>query len=506
MSDYVWVRIDGADDFDKLVGELDVEFEPLVVVPKLKAAISPRVHGLLIELGYVDKDYRSTFFKLYAKKGRLYRDDCVRLHFFDAGVAYEDATSSLSSMTGSLEGQYFGYIVLRPTIHATIGRSVLTPDVRVGARGNAIQGEHFVHLLGHKLRVWGFPSMAQHADISICAHVCCWSILRYYSERYPQHREWLLHDITMMASPYDPGGLTPGLGLSALSATRILEAAGTYPLLIGKQVGEEDQFFAQFHAYLESGFPQFVAMSEKEHAVVAVGHSWATPGNKPPFDNTHVWEQVDQILTVDDNALPYVCVNRDAVTGALPTGATPNYDANHFSAFIAALPEKIFYSAIAVEEYSKDTLYGFLKAIVPMPPKSQLLRRYFVTTVSKLRAFALKERSALGTELVNMLMRLKTAQFVWVVEYASFDQWTKGQITAMAIIDATASPHDKVPVWFAYGPQVGILFDREDPSKSPQAVDLNRPKGVPLGRMEQNLRRIRESKPNAGGTGGAPAS
>jgi hypothetical protein len=504
VSDYAWVGIDGPGDFDKLVAELDVEFEPDVVIAKLKSAISPRVHGVLIEHGYIDKDYRSTFYKHYAKKGRFYRDDCVRLHFFDAGVAYDNETSALTSMTGSLEGQYFGYIVLRPTIQATIGRSVLTPDIRVGARGHAIQGEHFVHLLGHKLRVWGFPSMAQHADISICAHVCCWSILRYYSERYPQHREWLLHDITMMASPYDPGGLTPGLGLSALSAKSIFEAAGTFPLLIGKQPGQEEQFYAQFLAYLESGFPLFVSMSEKEHAVVAVGHSWAVPPNPPAkFLNSHAWEQVDSILTVDDNALPYVSVNRDAVTGALPTAGAPNYDANDFSAFIVALPEKIFYSAIAVEEYSKDTLYAFLKKLIPMPSKNQLLRRYFVTSISRLRAFALKERSALGAELVNMFMRLKTAQFVWVVEYASFDQWTKGQIAAMAVLDATASPHDKVPVWFAHGEQVGILFDRDVPSSTPQSVHLNRPRDVPLGRMEQNLRQVRELKGVASGTGGA---
>jgi hypothetical protein len=506
MSDYAWVQIDASDDFDKLVGELDPEFDPSTVVAKLKTAISLRVGGVLIERGYIDKDYRSTFYMHYAKKGRFYRDDCVRLHFFDPAVSYDEDTSELKSLTGLLAGQYFGFMVLRPTIQATIGRSTLSPDIRIGARGHAIQGEHSVHLLGHKLRVWGFPSMSQHADISICAHVCCWSILRHYSERHTGHREWLLQDITMMASPYDPGGLTPGLGLSALSAKRILEAAGTYPLLIGKKPGEEEQFYAQFLAYLESGFPLFVAMSGKEHAVVAVGHSWAKVGNKPPFLNSHAWEQVESILTNDDNALPYVCVNRDPVSGALPVPGGPNYDANDFSAFIVPLPEKIFYSAVAIEEYSKDTLYDFLRKVIPMPPPQQLLRRYFVTTVSVLRRDAEKKRSTLGPKLVNMFMRLKTAQFVWVVEYASYDQWSKEQIAAIAVVDATASPHDKVPVWFAHGEQVGILFDRDVPFAPPQEVALNRPKGATLGRIEQNLRPIRPRKSGTGGAGGASAS
>lgn len=503
MSDYAWVKIDDVTDFDRLESLIDPEFAPRAVVGKLKEGISRRVHGILVEREYIDKDYRSTFYKHYAKKGRTYRDDCVRLHFFDAGVRYDEQTSNLSSITPSLEGQYFGFIVLRPTLQATIGRSVLSPDIRVGARGQVIQGEHVVHLLGHKLRFWGFPSMSQHADISVCAHVCCWSILRHYSERYSQHREWLLYDINALASSYDPGGLTPALGLSAANAERVLQAAGTYPLLIAKKTDDDQEFYAQFLAYLESGFPLFVAMKEQEHAVVAVGYSWAMPGNAPSYLNSHAWEQVELILTADDNALPYVCVNRDAVSGALPSAGAPAYDANDFDAFIAALPEKIFYSALAVEEYSRNTLYKFLKKIIPMPTSRTLLRRYFVTTVSGLRRYARENSSALGPDLVNMLMRLKTAQFVWVVEYASFDQWSKKHIAARAVVDATASPHDEVPVWFAHGEQVAILFDRDAPSLSYRAVELKRPKDVPLGRMEQNLRPIKEWNSRTGGTGGA---
>ena len=46
----------------------------------------------------------------------------------------------------------------------------------------------------------------------------------------------------------------------------------------------------------------------------------------------------------------------------------------------------------------------------------------------------------MGDELVNLLMRLNTPQFIWVVEYASDEQWAKGHIAARAIVDATASP------------------------------------------------------------------
>ena len=52
---------------------------------------------MLVEHGYIDKDYRSTFYNFYAKMGRQYRPDCVRLHFFDSTVSYDEARSDIAS-------------------------------------------------------------------------------------------------------------------------------------------------------------------------------------------------------------------------------------------------------------------------------------------------------------------------------------------------------------------------------------------------------------------------
>ena len=164
--------------------------------------------GVLIERKYVDKDYRSTYYHFYAKKGQHYRADCVRLHFFDQTVTFDDSALKLACPDGPdhLSHHYFGYMVLRQTGIATIGRSVSSPDVRSGASRYIITANHKVHVLGYKLMIEGFPSMDQHVDISVCAHVACWSILRHYSERYNSYREFLTHDITLMAHQFDPAG------------------------------------------------------------------------------------------------------------------------------------------------------------------------------------------------------------------------------------------------------------------------------------------------------------
>lgn len=495
MSDYRWVDIGQPSDFDALTRLIDSEYAPADVVADLKSSIRPAVRGVLVETGYLDKDYRSTFYKHYAKKGRVYRDDCVRLHFFAEGISFDTTTTDIKSAQGKVnEGQYYGFIVLRPTLVATIGRSILSPDIRQGARGTAIQAKHKVHLLGHTLTVWGFPSMAQHIDISVCAHVSCWSILRHYSERFPQHRELLLHDITMMASQFDPGGVTPGLGLDIGEAERVFQAAGTFPLIVAKTKKTDDRFYAQMLAYLESGFPLFIALDIKGegHAVVAAGYSWTVPPKPPPYLISHAWEQIESILAVDDNLLPYGCIPVDPVASPLSTAPAPSYVAMDFFAFIVALPEKIFYPAVAVDTYTEDVLYPLLAAeLKGLPAPDVMLRRYFVTTVSRLRDFA-RRQSELGTELVNILMRLDTAQFVWVVEYASDEQWRNGHIAARAILDATASPRDPVPIWLAHDHETALMFDRSNPDLDFTALKLDRAPNTPLGRMELNLRQVRK--------------
>ena len=94
----------------------------------------------------------------------------MRLHFFDETVSFDEKRLTLTAQNDrELTDHYYGFMVLRPTGIATIGRSVLTPDVRREAGKFIIAADHKVHLLGYKLVIRGFPSMDQHRDISACA-------------------------------------------------------------------------------------------------------------------------------------------------------------------------------------------------------------------------------------------------------------------------------------------------------------------------------------------------
>ena len=182
MAAYDWIHVSGPDRFGPLADLLDDVFQPTAIAARLNTEVRSAVKSVLVEHGYVDKDYRSTLYNFYAKKGRTYRKDCVRLHFFDGTVKYDSKRTDIMCDNGNPGDRYFGYIVLRPTMRATLGRTVLAPGIRVAARGMAIQSEHEIRVLGHTLPVWGFPSMAQPADIARCAHVSCWAIVVSHSD------------------------------------------------------------------------------------------------------------------------------------------------------------------------------------------------------------------------------------------------------------------------------------------------------------------------------------
>lgn len=487
MATYQWIDVGGERGYGPLADALDPVFQPKVIARRLTEEVTGAVKFVLIEHGYVDKDYRSTLYGFYAKKGRVYRRDCVRLHFFNGSVRYDEARTDLVCGDCQLEHHYFGYVVLRPTMRATLGRSVLSPGI-LAARGRAIQSKHRVNVLGHVLPVWGFPSMAQPADIAVCAHVSCWAILRHYSERFPQHREYLIGDMARLASAFDPGGLVPSLGLTVWEAERVFQAAGCFPLVVAKKKkgpdGEpvaDEGFYGQLMAYLESGFPLFVEISSRGHAAVAVGYSWRDQSGEPTGQFPHAWDRVDALLMVDDNRLPYRSVPREAT----PVASSGSYSGQDIDRFIVALPEKIHFPADAVDEWSRDFADAYAVS------KDQVVqRRWFMTTISELRRRVREHASQTGDTLLRVLMELESAQYVWVVEFGSLAQWDKGHVTGRAILDATASKQDPVPTLLLHDEELAIVFDRTQESGEHREVDLRRPSGVPLPRMELNLRQV----------------
>jgi hypothetical protein len=487
-SMYVWLPLTSSKDLQLLEKHISPEYAPTVVASKLIAGISNAVKGVLIEHNYIDKDYRSTYYHFYSKKGQFYRTDCVRLHFFDGTVSFDNVGLTLKWPGDRLEDHYFGYMVLRPIGVRTIGRSVFSPDVRSGVKGGAqiVTARHKVHILGHKISVEGFPAMDQHIDISVCAHAACWSVLRHYSERYSTSREYLTHDITMMAQQFDPGGLVPSKGLEISSAERVFQAAGTYPYLIAtrnKDPAKDPAFYRQLVAYVQSGFPLFAAMHKHGHAIAVIGYEWDPTPKLASNGLLYAWDLVNSLIVVDDKYLPYLSV--PLATPSLISG----YSVQDIDSFIVALPEKIFYPADAVDRLSA-TIFKFSKALA-LPDEKDSVIRYFITTGSAFRKFVRDRASEFDPKLIELIMSMPFAQFIWVVEISRQADWAGGQIAARAILDATASLVEDAPFWLIHNRTNAIVFNRRtvgDTIGGMRALKLVGMEATAFTRMEQNLR------------------
>ena len=478
---YTWLSLGSNADLAQIKTHISAEYDPPGVAKKLEAGISGAIKAMLIEQKYIDKDYRSTYYNFYAKKGQRYLADCVRLHFFDETVTFDENTLRLtSSADGPLSHHYFGYMVLRPTGEATIGRSVLSPDVRSGACRYVITADHKVHLLGYTLTVQGFPSMDQHRDIAMCAHVACWSILRHYSERHSVYREFLTHDITLMAQEFNPGGLVPSKGLEVSHAERVFQEAGTFPLHVARIAGvNDDAFYRQLGAYVESGFPLFAALTDLEHAVAIVGYEWRTPVNTGVPGMRYAWDEVKALAVVDDSYLPYL---------SIPVTGGTLYSAEDIDAFIVALPEKVFYPADALDRLA-PTLFKL--PVAGLPAQDEAIVRYFITTGSGFRRFVRERESEFDPKLLETIMKLPFAQFVWIVEFATEADWAVGQISARAVVDATASEREPCPLWLFHSRAQALIFKRQSVSLGLTglgALHLSNMENTAFSSMVQNLR------------------
>ncbi len=454
---YTWMPLTSPDDLAKLDQHVDPEYAPKFVAMKLADGLSDAVKGILIERNYIDKDYRSTFYNFYSKQGLRYRPDCIRLHLFDETVTFDEKSLKLRARDDPrLTDHYFGYIVLRPTRIATIGRSVLLPGIRRGSNRFIIKADHKVHVLGDTLIVSGFPSMDQHRDISVCAHAACWSILRHYSERYRTYREFLTHDITMMAQQFDPGGLIPSKGLALSHAERVFQEAGTFPVRVARGTTNAEQlsFYRQLIAYVDSGFPLFAAMQRRVpgHAVAVVGYGLRSPVKTPVIGIQYSWGEIESLAVVDDNHLPYLSIPINGTTGP--------YSAEDIDAFIVALPEKIFYPAEAVEKL----VPMLFKLGTHLPPENESIVRYFITTGSAFRRFVRRSESEFDAELLKRIMTLPFAQFIWVVEFSTRSQWDTSRVSARAVIDATASLVEPWPLWLLHSRKEVLAFSRDSVS------------------------------------------
>ena len=163
----------------------------------LQNQIVPKCSLITVEYPYYESDYLSTFYLYHVQKFQPISKACCRLILYDTN------------------GEYVGYISLRPiAAERKISRTYLSPqafapsnykDLPANLQGRSffvIWGKYKIHVGGDEGTVSAMPYMQQEGDVAVCAHVALWSVLRFFSSRFHNSKDYTMGEIvSLVPSP-----------------------------------------------------------------------------------------------------------------------------------------------------------------------------------------------------------------------------------------------------------------------------------------------------------------
>jgi hypothetical protein len=464
------LQADAARDWDDLSLLAD-EYLTQRALDQMRAFLSPVVKSILVEKGYIDKDYRDTFSGFYAKKFAQYPSRTVRLHFFRDRLGADDLFN-----LGSKQEAYVGFSVIRPTRVNCIGRTILDPTRIAGLAGNLCVAPFRVHILGSELKVSGFPYMSQDTDVTICAHAASWMVFRYFSEKYPTYAEAHPFQITQMTADRSHGRLIPSKGLTIYQLSEMFSHFGFYPeIYFRENMPDKGMFDRVLYYYIESGIPIVAGLLNKGHAISLLGHVSDYCLSLPAVGIGHSADYVTGWIANDDNHMPYQVVPRVApVPGA--SGHLSLYLMHDIDSFVVPLYEKIYLSAEHIEKLALTVLnhaqYG-LQPLSPSLPVADLVVRIFLTSSKSYKCF--RRGYPVSNQLDQLYLQLPMPKFIWVCELSTRALYPKGKVLGEILWDATANHHDPYAFLVIHYPEAIIVNNRDALTDDPGRFLLNDP-------------------------------
>jgi len=439
-------RIDGRSSFFNLIKTIDSDCMNEATAALIADAIDyTKLKNVIIEFPYIDKDYRSAYYNFYAKRGRRYRAACIRIHFFST---YFELDNEIL-LPDVAETSYLGYMILRPTMVNTIGRTAISPSLIKEMDGFILSSTYKANLLGKCLEVDAFPFMTQHTDISVCAHVACWGILRFFSQNFNAYAERLIFDITKSASPITQGGLLPSKGLKLDDARRIFSLNGCFPHTYDKESFDDPSlFYTILYSYIESGIPIFAAMHGRRHAVSVIGHGPLNENQRRGLKTS--WDNILSFVVMNDGEMPYKTIGKNT----LP------YSYTDIDAFVVPLPEKIYFAA----EFVLETIFFLLNDDIRFLDLSFIRNpvvRFFLAKSSSYKNF-LASQSDIPMDILKPSIELCMPQFIWIAEIRDAECQPPTRCMVRFIIDATANKSEPLPFFIIHDHNVAVVQDRAD--------------------------------------------
>jgi len=418
---------------------------------------------VVIEKGYVDADYRDTYFNFFSRKFAHYPSKTIRANFFTKKIS--------PRMLFNLErfqNEYIGFIVLRPNRITSIGRTILDPRRLPFISGHVCLSEYPVHILGSELIATGFPYMSQDTDVTVCAHAASWMIFRYFSQRYNRYAEKWPYEVSQLTTDVSKGRLVPSKGLTAYQVTEMFSNFGFAPEIYMRSQ-YDDLFDRLLYMYVESGLPVVAALTEHGHAITIIGHMSdytisfpATPKSSEAY--------LLGFIANDDNFLPYHALRKK---DPKPDGYWSDYKIGEMDTFIVPLYEKIHLSAEHVLTLSEailtDDFFG-LDARSNLLKYKHIITRTFLTSSKSFKNIRRKDSVPFG--MSNVYGEMAMPKFIWVCELSTSELFKDGKIAGEILFDASANPRDTMAFLSIHYPDFLLINDRDFLTDDPRRFTI----------------------------------
>ena len=407
---------------------------------------------VFIEPDYVDRVYRDSYYNYFSSKAEIISRDCIRLSFLDnsSGV-FSGRTNIDYNMCDDVSKNYLGFVIIRPTVPAVIGRSAISPKALKVHDFKCCLSPISSTVNGFKVKVEAFPFSSQDRETITCAETSVWALMEYYGNKYPEYSPVKPSDIIHNLKNNIVSRQLPSNGLTVRNVTFALKTFGFGPQLY-EYSSFGDHSSSILSCYIESGIPVVVALSnagsEKRrinHAVLCIGHENVSQENVVSgFANKHEellvdggklrfldYDKIDKrFVFIDDNCPPY---QKDLLSSpANRYSGMLEWNACRIANFIAPLYRHIYMEPFVVKDYVRiliSNYYSHLKG------EDIVVRTYLCSTRS-FRHFA--NTSAMSNEMKDVISRAYMPKFIWIAEISKIENFQNGLVDNLIIVDATS--------------------------------------------------------------------
>jgi hypothetical protein len=389
----------------------------------------------VIEYPYVDRVYRDSYYRYFSTKTTSYNRNCIRLSLFDNEISPDLFRGN--KVTKMLQHHYLGYLVLRPTIPQIIGRNMISPKALSNSEFHCLTTFTEATTYGVKLIAEGFPHSSQDTETISCAETSVWSIMEYFSSRYPDYRPVLPSVIIEVLRDRFNVRQLPSGGLNMEQMAYAFRQFGFGPKIYAAQQYTSSGLSRLISCYLESGIPILVALDNNSptsrigHSTVMIGHSKVTDDaidNLAPSTgettliNNLARKRGITIFDNDDIDKEYIIIddNYPAYQKARFSDPTHYYHSKNWRTckivqFVAPLHTKIYLEAFNAKDHIKMI---FLNAGFQLPQGTAVFFRIFLASSRSYKDY-LAQVAGISNDARDFILEVPMPKFIWVGEISN---------------------------------------------------------------------------------------